>query len=89
MSVVLRGSCDEGLDMKDEIATATSEGFCYQPPVVIRELGSSIDRAWLARACDSTTSLLSHLREHMSNRLLHRWGGYADTYELEAEQDMS
>ena len=89
VSVVLRGSCDEGLGMKDAIATATSEWFCYQPPAVICELGRSINRAWLARACDSTTSLLSHLREHMSNRLLHRWGGYADEYELGAKQDMS
>ena len=89
VSVVLRGPCDEGLGMKDAIASATSEGFCYQSPVIICKLRSSIDRAWLARTCDPTAAFLSHLREHMSKRLLHRWGGYADTYELEAEQDMS
>ena len=79
VSVVLRGSCDEGLGMKDAIASATSEGFCYQSPVIICELGRSINRAWLARTCDSTAAFLSHLREHMSKRLLHMWGGWMPT----------
>ena len=43
VSVILRGSCDEGLGMKDAIATATSEGFCYQSPVIICKLRRSID----------------------------------------------
>lgn len=74
VSVVLRGSCDEGLGMKDAISSSRAEGFCYQSPIIICKLRRGIDRARLASTCDSTAAFLSHLREHMSKRLLHMWG---------------